>query len=69
MVVDDLEGALMGAPGRPAHPLLARGSWGEVRRDGAVIDDFGRSTNVLEEACVHAPAWISGRTKAGRQLT
>lgn len=58
----------MGAPGRPGHPLLARGSWGVARRDGALFDVFARTTNVLVVPCVHAIGWIPGRFKAGRQL-
>jgi hypothetical protein len=44
----------MGAPGRPGHPLLARGSWGEVRRDETLL--------------LHAICWLSGRFEACGQL-
>ena len=54
----------MGAPGRFGHPLLPRGSWGEARRDGALLDIFGQTSNVIVAPCFHA----MGRFKADRQL-
>ena len=58
----------MGAPRPPGRPLFARASWDEAGRDGALLDIFGRTRNVLAASCPHAIGWVSGRFKAGRQL-